>query len=201
MGVFFSNFLAFSEYLNFTSIYNVHTQFFSLFQNLLNYQPNSFNYSRLEVNTITLDPDDINQNPSQTPSGELPCCTSDISYNCNPQCPCCKDGSNPGTYCGQPCNPSTITIPTTLQPFPTTSFSTDQTTAQPCPSPPCSTNQTTTQPCLTPPCTTIKPLETTTFLKFIKKGRINGIHLQTGDQEMKRNMLNVKICSGKEKYE
>ena len=167
---------------------------------MLNYQPNSYNSSLLEVDTTTLDPYDIVSSP-QTPSSELPCCTSDISYNCNPQCPCCKDGSNPGTYCGQPCNPSTITIPTTLQPFPTTSFSTDQTTAQPCPSPPCSTNQTTTQPCLTPPCTTIKPLETTTFLKLIKKGRINGIRLQTGDQEMTKNMLNVRICSGKENYE
>ena len=193
MGVFFQ----FCRLLRISELYKyIHTQIFSIFQNILNYQPNSYNSSRLEEDTTTLDPDDIDPIPPQ-----LTCCTSNIILNCNPQCPCCKDGSDPGTDCGQPCNQSTTTIPTTLQPRFNTLFPTNQTTAQPCPSPPCSTNQTTPQPCLTPPCSTIQPVQTTTFLKFAFIGKINGIRLRTGDQEMTKNMLNVKICSGKENYE
>ena len=138
----------------------------------------------------------FNHYSTQPPPPQLPCCTNPVSNNagqtlysnCNPNCPCCKVGSNtntswtkiigdkPGIDCIN-CN---------------------QTRAQPCPTPPCPNNQTTLQPCLKQPCST---LQTTTRSKFGGKGKINGIHIKTGDEQMTKNMLNIRICNEKERYE
>ena len=138
--------------------------------------------------------------PPQPPPSQLPCCTNPVSNNpgqtlnnsnCNPNCPCCKVGSST--------NPSWIQ---TVGNKPSIDCITcNQTTAQPCPKPPCPTNQTTLQPCLKPPCSTIQPLQTTTRSKFGGKGKIKEIHIKTGDQQMTKNMLNIRICNEEELYE
>ena len=65
----------------------------------------------------------------------------------------------------------------------------------------CPTNQTTLQPCLKPPCSTIQPVQTTTRSKFGGKGKIKEIHIKTGDEQMTKNMLNIKICNEEELFE
>ena len=136
---------------------------------------------------------------TQPPPPQLPCCTNPVSNNpgqtlysnCNPNCPCCKVGSNT--------TPSFIRM---VENKPGIDCITcNQTTAQPCPKPPCPTNQTTLQPCLKPPCSTLQPVQTTTRSKFGGKGKIKEIHIKTGDQQMTKNMLNIKICNEEELYE
>ena len=146
--------------------------------------------------SLTSRDDYYSTQPPQPPPPQLLCCTNPVSNNpsqtlnsnCNPNCPCCKVESNswirtvgnkPGIDC--------ITC--------------NQTTAQPCPKPPCPTNQTTLQPCLETPCSTTQPLQTTTRSKFGGRGKIKEIHIKTGDQQMTRNMLNIKICNEEELYE
>ena len=136
---------------------------------------------------------------TQPPPPQLPCCTNPLSVNpgqslksnCNPNCPCCKVGSNT--------NPSSIQIVGNKPGI--DCITCNQTTAQFCPKPPCPNNQTTLQPCLKPPCSTIQPLQVTTHSKFGGKGKINEIHIKTGDEQMTKNMLNIRICNEEELYE
>ena len=84
-----------------------------------------------------------------------------------------------------------------IKPKPTT-----QSKPQPCINPPCQTSHITEAlPCLNTPCSTIQPIQTATTLEFMKRGKINGIFLGTGDQKMTGNMLHFKICDEKEIFE
>ena len=149
--------------------------------------------------SLTSRDDYYSTQPPQPPPPQLPCCTNQVSNNpsqtlnsnCNPNCPCCKVGSNT--------TPSFIRMVGNKRGI--DCITCNQTTAQPCPKPPCPTNQTTLQPCLKPPCSTIQPLQTTTRLKFGGIGKIKEIHIKTGDRQMTKNMLNIKICNEEELYE
>ena len=174
-------------------------QFFLVSQNILNYSTAGCFLLLDPTTDVTTLSSRVDYYSTQPPPPQLPCCTNPVSNNtgqtlysnCNPNCPCCKVGSNT--------NPSWIQ---TVGNKPGIDCITcNQTTVQPCPKPPCPTNQTTLQPCLKPPCSTTQPLPTTTRSKFGGKGKIKEIHIKTGDQQMTKNMLNIKICNEEEPYE